>query len=93
MLHIRLIAGIQCEHGSHLVSDLCVYRSDSTVESSNLCGEVCGDDMPAEIYSVSQGDAIRDGIASGVFGSCFLGMYPYSGAILSLGSWTHMKLG
>ena len=47
-----------CPTNFDVVGDECLYESRSEVSSSEGCLAECGDDIPAEIHSVAQRDAL-----------------------------------
>ena len=75
-INVYVIVGSTCPAKFHSVGDQCMYVSNNTVSSSRLCGDVCGDGMPAEISSTEQRDAVQTFLGSmQLFGPFYLGTY------------------
>ena len=50
--------GTTCPTDFDVVGEECLYESSNAVHTSEACRTECGDDMVAEIHTVTQRDAI-----------------------------------
>ena len=54
----HLSTGTTCPTNFDVVGVECLYESRSEVSSSEGCLAECGDDIPAEVHSLAQRDAL-----------------------------------